>query len=549
MAPGHDVVSVFDVLTMCGALVDDAVRTRLDRTGPILVPVLLEEIERWTPLLGAVIEAAEGALIDAASAGNGVRTGDDVRMSLPELVSEVDNALKSLAVHDPGSYGDLRIETTATTAVVTGPLSISSANRAQRTVREFLSALFDIDLRRATLAALVWDDSPLDADSSAILFQLVQSLPDLLQMNEASSLIAIIGNGNLRIGDHCRGPRGLRHRVSAAGSLQQREAHSTARQRILELARLSRDDAPLKVLMLGAGTSVNAGLPDGNTLRNRALTRRLGYRVDESNIRDAGTEFFEALRAARRLLIKEEADGAEHFAAALTLERVLREEQHEENQRLSATLRWFREEHTLAFSRLPSRFPAATDPLRRILARQREVVLVEVNFDQVIEGRAAGLVRTFISEADCDSFADYLADYAANGGPVPLLKLHGDIGVADTIVANTDETAGGLSQSRLRALRTLRNTLGPVSPWWYVGYSMRDLDLNPLLASPDFADGLVERWIAPMLSPSIRLFLRQSRLERWQGQRLKYTVEERQISLTAEEFWEMLSEEFARLPT
>jgi hypothetical protein len=541
-------VRVQDVLTLCSELVTEAEQTAVRDRGPELIPVLIVEVERWIPLIEAATTAAEGVLVKAEEAAGGVPSGGDVRGSLPNLLSAVEATLKSLANYDPASYGSLSVEIDDDTAVVTSALPLASANRAQQSVRGVLSAVFHVDLRTGVLVALVWDDSALDSESSSLVFRLVQALPELLGLGPPTTLIALIGNGDLRRSEHCFGARGVRYRLTAAEGLQVREPHQTAKQRVRELARFTPTDAPLEVLLLGAGTSVNAGLPDGNSLRNRALSRRLGRNVDESNIWEAAEEFYEQLRLGGRLMARELSDGAAQFAETLTLERVLREEQHEENERLSATLRWFSEKHTSALSDLPTRFPSAADPLRRILSRRKQTVLVEVNFDQVVEERAKGLVRPFVTEEDYRELDQYLSNYKINGGLVPLLKLHGDIDYPDTIVANSDETAGGLSRTRLTALRTLRNHLGPVSPWWYIGYSMRDLDLNPIFMSPEFSDGLSERWVGPITSLSVRQFLERARLERWDAQRRQYTLRERHISLTAEEFWDILAEAVAAAP-
>src|SRR5205085_176826 len=122
-----------------------------------------------------------------------------------------------------------------------------------------------------------------------------------------------------------------------------------------------------------------------------------------------------------------------------------------------------------------------------------------------------------------------------SGGPIPVLKLHGTIERPDTIVATVDQTLRGLSPAKtsaLQALGGLRKTL----PWVYVGYSMRDLDLESVLALPMFYRNLDERWVSPFTVPTARQFTERHRvygndsLDFWQ----------RSITQTADVFCEEL---------
>ncbi len=82
------------------------------------------------------------------------------------------------------------------------------------------------------------------------------------------------------------------------------------------------------------------------------------------------------------------------------------------------------------------------------------------------------------------------------------------------------------------------------SPWWYVGYSMRDLDLATTWTNPSFASKMSERWVAPFVDPSVRQFIETYRQARWgQEGNLSYTADERTITLIAEDFFTVLAEE------
>lgn len=525
------------------AMFSQVVREHQDRVKPVapgLQPVILEEIERWESLLPELAEAALGSAVLASRQTGPVDVGADPRVALALLVSRVHATLAELAALDPASYAGLTLAVTPTTAQVTGPTPLPAANHAQRALRTLLTSVFHLDLRASDLPFLIWDDSPFDRAASAAVFRLVRDLPALLDLLPAASLVLVVGNGTLSVGAHCTVAGGLRHRLTARDGLQTRQSPAAAREAVRDLARLGAAQAPLVVMMFGAGTSASAGLPLGDEVRDHALTYRLGRTVDADNFREAGLTMWGELQRGGRLLPSE--TDPEAFARSLTLERVLREEQHEEGQRLCTTLLWFRSEHDARVAALRAS-AGPDDQLRLILARQRQFVIVQVNFDKVVEARAPGLTHSFVTEAQLRRLGPYLRRYARQGGKVPLIKLHGDIALGDTLVANTDETAGGLSAARLDALSALRRTLGPVRPWWYVGYSMRDLDLNPVFSAPSFADGLAERWVSPFEDPAVGRFLEQSRLSRWSVQRLAYTAANRQVSLTADDFLQLLHDE------
>jgi hypothetical protein len=183
---------------------------------------------------------------------------------------------------------------------------------------------------------------------------------------------------------------------------------------------------------------------------------------------------------------------------------------------------------------------AAGDPLSglaRFIQSGRRAVVVTVNFDGGLEEELGSAIAPYVTEPDFESFDEDLAAYVNTGGAVPYVKLHGDIGSPKTIVANIDDTEAGLSHARLAALRAIREVADPVRPWVYVGYSMRDLDVLPVLTAPDHRAGLVEWWVGPFVDPAAREFIEASRIARWRSEQRDYTVEDRFITLTSEEFF------------
>lgn len=532
------------VLELCSMLLADVDRNRTDKAPATVLPVMLAEIERWTPLITEIFEQAGSSVVasrDFAAAAQCARTDPAARQRLDDAIEET---LLALATDEPGSYDALRLERPSDNErLISGPPP-GAANRAQVAARELLTSMFSDELCLGENAVLIWDDSQFDTRSSSTFLGLARRLPEILGLPDGSVLLLFIGDGRLRYGEHCVGEQSVRYDLSPGYGLRKREALTQTRRRIAEWALNSREDAPLRVLMLGAGTSVNVGLPTGNELRNDALTRRVGFTVDEGSFSEAAEAFRRQIREAGRLMPSENDLNASDFAAGLTLERVIREEQHEEHVKLSHTLREFARRHATAIAALAAS-PITNDALIDFVEHSPGLILVTVNFDQVLETRLGARVRPVVLEGDFDALSDLLREYKDTGGAVPLLKLHGDIGQPQTLVANSDDTAGGLSGSRLHGLRALRDALGPVRMWWYIGYSMRDLDLLPVFGSPDFADGLTERWISPLLDPFVEAFQRNHRVARWATEHAAYSPQERAVSLTSEEFWK----EMARLLT
>jgi len=347
---------------------------------------------------------------------------------------------------------------------------------------------------------------------------------------------------------HCAGENSLRYRLTPWG-LDERKTWRQNRFEIADLARFDRDQMPLLVLFLGAGASVAQDLPTGDTLRNEALAGLTRQSVDRGNWRQVAEVWFHTLAERGKLQPAELTAGVSQFVSSLTLERVIAVEQDIESQIFSTTLRKFSNLHADVVGRIATERSSSTpayDPLVEMLRHQQRLVLVTVNFDRVIEARCGDLVEAHYTEASLNTLPARLRDYAAHGGRVPLIKLHGDIGDPATIVANLDETVAGLSSARMEVLQRLVELVKEQAqrPWWYVGYSMRDADLSVMWSSPDFADAVNEHWVAPFLDASVEDFINHRRLLRWQRSgHPSYNAHERLLSLTADDFYRLLSDE------
>ena len=334
--------------------------------------------------------------------------------------------------------------------------------------------------------------------------------------------------------------------ISSNGYEQRRTFESNSLSIWTDTSRFTSDDAPLVVLFLGAGASAVEGLPTGNELRNRALGRQVRFIVDRSNYDEAARKFYRQLHSlGDRLRPSEVSAGEDAFVASLTLERVLLEEQAQEHQADCKTIRDFATEHAAMAAALNEAREAGKfneDPLVKLLQLRRRLLLITVNFDRIIELKAGENVKAYTSEADLGQLSSDLAAYASDGGRVPLIKLHGDIEDASSIVSNIQETAGGLSVARLEGLNAIISLLGDqkVCPWWFVGYSMRDLDLRPMWQSADFIDKVAEHWVTPFRDASVCAFINDFRQPRWDRETFGYSAENRIVTFTASDFYQVL---------
>ncbi len=534
------------VLATFSTIVDES-QEKDPGADPDVVVTVMAERERFSRLLGELFRTGDGILVDATDCGSGVNTKGDLAADNPSLVHAVRQVLKEHNSRHPDD--NLRLETSLGHAVVTGEHDLGSANTGERALREVVAALLSADLTSAALTGLLWADDSLDEAESGLVWSLLVRAGDLLRLRKGSTLVLIAGDAVLRPSVHCAGATSVRFHLHGRG-VNARWPHNACRLRVRELATFDEEDAPLVVLFLGAGAVTGLGLPLGNELRNVALARQVQlHRVDSSNYESAATAFFEQLRATGDLRQGELQAGVDAFVATLTLERVLMAEQAQQHNKDSSSIRKFRSDHDTIIATIATRQARGDydgDALVRVLRYGRRIVLVTVNFDRTVETKAPEYVEPFITEDELTKFPRYVEHYRTHGGKVPLLKLHGDIGVADSIVANVAETAAGLSTARMRTLEWLIVQIQEqqTSPWWYVGYSMRDLDLATTWTNPSFASKMSERWVAPFVDPSVRQFIETYRQARWgQEGNLSYTADERTITLIAEDFFTVLAEE------
>jgi hypothetical protein len=146
----------------------------------------------------------------------------------------------------------------------------------------------------------------------------------------------------------------------------------------------------------------------------------------------------------------------------------------------------------------------------------RRLVIVEVNFDTLVEDGNEHLFERFTTEETFDGAVRYLDSYLdGTVNRVPLLKVHGTIEDRPSCVASAEQTANGLPRAKTETLMRLSGRPDRRVPWLYVGSSMRDIDLIDVFKRREFAEGVQEYWVAPLLPPTVREFTQSYRPHIW----------------------------------
>lgn len=383
------------------------------------------------------------------------------------------------------------------------------------------------------LGVLIYDETGLDVSQRIPLWELSQHLHGATTKN-LRTLIMLVRAG-VQVPRHTQQRSGFRWALSD-GKLLRRHDWSGARVHINDILGSA---APFTVLFLGAGFSASSGLALGNHLRDRAIERMELAEAGASS-EQLARAFYQWVAANRRLLPSEELAELSDLAPRLTLERVLREEYLSFSGEDPPTLREFKVECDTAVTRMGG----APRSLSRLISSGRKVVICTVNFDELVEA-AAGRdgVEVFSSDDDFTRAPGHLEDYlAGRSDRAPLWKLHGTIGDLRTCIANDAVTLMGLSVPKEKALYKLLDHSRTPIPWIYIGASMRDTDLNPILGRIEFARGLREYWVLPHSISSVEDFAHAYRTERWKDQR---GYDERLITETADTFLTALADSSA----
>lgn len=381
------------------------------------------------------------------------------------------------------------------------------------------------------LSVFSYPTSELDEARASLIWELAAAVP-LLRSGAPQTLVPI-ALGWVDVVRHCNPIADSVRYVVRGGELVRRQPRRLPDTRLNRI--LMDVDEPI-VLFLGAGASASAHIPQGNALRDAAISYLTGAQVSSDELLPSFRQYLED--HPQRFLVGEQAMGREQFDANLTLERVLREEFHELSGRSRA------EAHTVkALAKLCSGAlqwdPPGRRALRDLVALLPRLVVAMVNFDQLVEDGLATEHEVIASVDDFDVSQALLAE-RMSGQPtvLPILKVHGTIDRPETLVADIDATTMGLPRTVEAALDTIISTAGRVT-WVWVGCSMRDVDMRQWLRRQD-ASNITEFWVDPLPPRSVLEYAQERRLAQWASD--EQTLADRQITESSDVFLPLLLE-------
>jgi hypothetical protein len=387
-------------------------------------------------------------------------------------------------------------------------------------------SLFAPELRECTFAIIAYREAGLDTRLRSACFRMLcglQDHPGLLA--SLRTLVVAVETQEESPAVHCRPGVGARYILRERRLLRRHDPTRLAS----EVGRLVQQPERPVVLFLAAGFAVSSGLPIGNRLRDEAIARILGE--DPEAELDWPRELYR--RQNNLLTASERSQDINVFATSLTFEQVMRVEHDHSGGDTPRGLLDFRDVHERAVA---AGSGASVRRLQEILARPNSLVIVTVNFDELVENESADLLDVVVSENAFREFAQSgLNEYLAAGAAprrVPYLKLHGTISDLDSCVASRAQTGQGLSDGKVAAINALIEIETELR-WVYIGASMRDIDLRPVLDSSRFKAQVDEYWVSPIRDVNVESFARgREELPNWRARDL-YA---REITETADTF-------------
>jgi hypothetical protein len=482
--------------------------------------------------LQLALRDADGELIVAGDNAGGARgsLSDDLKQLVDTTLAERGRDDLVITEKDGGVV-----------VTTTDGVTAATASEAQKVLFGVLASVFDQRLAGAELAALVYDESEFDKPTADMVWLLCAGHLAKVTWPNLKTLVVVVRAGKPIPERHYRHHASARFVVNGDW-LDVRRSWETDR---TDIDRISASEERL-VLFLAAGFAMSSKTDDdeslamGNELRDRALQRLLHETAHGDEL---ARRYLRYCKERRSLLPGEGRLTEAAFAAGLTLERVLVDELKDPPDDLGPTLTEFKAEVEQAHNR-PG---VAVEALCNFLDKTtRGVVIVTVNLDDLIERHCAKHVEPIITEDDFSGAADVIREYWQSGGQVPLLKLHGSLEDATTLVATVHSVELGLSDAKIAALdAALLAPGGERTTMCYVGSSMRDRDLNQLLGLRRYAERLDEWWVAPTIAQSVREFIDTYRQRRWQEVGVASHAEARCITVIADDFLSALAESTA----
>ena len=491
-----------------------------------VVPVLVDDIAPARLVFEALCQVTGGRLLDA--------TEDELQRAVPGTADPIRRAAVEAAL-TTAPMGGLRrvlLSTTVageTDAVFVDPPGGPDPSGGERTVLAVARAAAHADLDSHELAVILWEETAVDLLFRPALWGLAVDQLSGLPHATLRTLIAVV-ESRIDVALHCNGSRGFRLAIQGSRLLQRHPPEAVS----VFAAEVAAHASPI-VVFLGAGFSASSRLPLGNKIRDDAIRRLLGLRPTLPATSDELAHRFHEWMASQPgwLSDEERLMAADVYASQLTLEQVIRAERRIYPD--LPTLREFKAHHDAVIG-TPGQ--GVIDFARVMELAVGRLVVVEVNFDRLVEAHSRVPTRVFASDDEFVDAPGYLDAYlAGTETAIPILKVHGTIDRFDTCVIADDQTGLGVGEHKLTALRRLLNASDPTL-WIYVGASMRDRDLRGVFGDEAWVRGVDERWVAPYLADTVDAFA-VTRMPFWR-QTPRQSIQSRLTTETSDAFFSAL---------
>jgi hypothetical protein len=510
----------------------------------LVIPILTDELESRKDLLREVAEFLGGTLLDVS--------GNDFHETVagyedPVLQGVVEQEL----TFDRPGVGHARVAMSLGDGQADAKLfiqenEVAAPSKAESKLLAIARSLFDARLKEDELAILSYEENAFDEPTQRAVLSLLTGLgrQDGLTLGGVRTLIPLIRASALNPARHCQLYRGVRFSITDAELIQRNPP-----QHLFGVVRkVTADRPPPPVLFLGAGFSVSSGMPIGNRMRNLAI-QRICEITDIADLSDEelGCRLFRYGQENGLLAPRETSISEEEFARQATLEQAIRIERDAFAVPITDTIKYLQQHHNGLLADGAASLGPSVLSLQSIIRRRPRLVLVTVNFDELVEYDCDEFLDILVDDTEFDAAKETLMRMAGGESHpenrVPLLKLHGTINRPETCVATDDATRSGISRAKDEALRGFVESV-PVdhrAHWVYVGASMRDIDLNATFTAQAFNTKVSEYWVAPWLERSVAEFVYSK--QRWWVSRGEPLLD-RVVTETADSFARVLEEKW-----
>ena len=498
-------------------------------TGQVrVIPIVVDSLDEARPVFEALCEVMEGGFLDTSKPEvNGLDrpvpgTQDLARREATTTALASLDGRNLLVTSLSGDLIDADLE----------PPIGGDPTPGERALMAIARAANHRDLDQYEFAVVAYRTAPIDITTQRAVWKLFSQHFSGMPHARLKTLV-VVAEATISIQLHCDTEYGFAFAIERGRMLRRHK-----RDGLVTAVRSIRERTEPLILFLGAGFAASSRLPMGDTIRDDAIRHLLGISDGEGGSSDAiARRFHRWLETTNRLTDAERLTSQDRFVASLTLERVIRSES--EIFPSLPTLRNFRGIHD---QRVGAPGPAVVQLAKILQSGHGRVVVVEVNFDLLIETHANTDLRVFATDEEFVDASSYIGSYLEGSEhAIPLIKLHGTISALSSCVVSESQTEQGIGDDRLEALRSLLPPRGaPARMCVYVGASLRDRDLLPALRGEEFARGFDERWVLPFLPESVEEFAEQ-RSPIW-AQSGHPPMDHRLISVDADSFFSSLAD-------